>query len=119
MIGSTIWIFDINRRVYPPREKGRVSGAPIWREHWRPVKITGETSRSWLTEYGEKVPKKGANPHFVAFTREEIDRAAWVQDNRYRIVREIEGISDHDTLRKIAEVIGYQPPSQSNGQEKT
>ena len=85
-VGDTIWYFDTNRRVYPPPEPGRIwaSGGPIWREHWRPVQITGETSRSWVLGSGcwivgkvvTKIPKRGDDPlrkHF-AFTREELDQ---------------------------------------------
>lgn len=39
-----VWVFDINRRVYP--EGGGIGRSPIYREHWRKVAVTGQTSRS-------------------------------------------------------------------------
>src|SRR5690348_13336803 len=74
-VGSTIWVFDCNRRVYA--KDGR--GGPIYREHWRPVKIASETSRSWITDWGQKVPKKGEH-HGVCFTEKEVDDKSWVED---------------------------------------
>jgi len=47
-VGDTVWVFDINRRVYD----GNGLGAKIiYREHFRPVHIIGETSRSWILDY--------------------------------------------------------------------
>ena len=40
-VGSTVWVFDVNRRVYRERKPGETyaGGGPIWREHWAPRKI--------------------------------------------------------------------------------
>jgi hypothetical protein len=63
-VGSKVWIFDLNNRVYADKKiaKGQLwySGAPIWREHWVPKVITGETSRSWLvsSHEGDRLPTK-------------------------------------------------------------
>lgn len=105
MIGSTIWIFDINRRVY----RKDTSGHPIWREHWRPEVIAGETSRSWITKLGKKVPKKGYDARSVAFSQEAIDRAAFIHDNAYRIGEAVGRLEDHDLLQQIAALINYKP----------
>jgi hypothetical protein len=105
-----VWIFDINRRVYAPKELGRLysSGPPIWREHWRKCAITGETKRSWITEWGRKIPKTGHDPRSVCFSEEEIDRMAWIVDNRHRLARYIESITDFDKMKQVAEIVGYQ-----------
>ena len=80
-IGSTIYIFDRNHRVYRKDAHGRSMGGPIWREHWRPVTITGETSRSRLCD-NVKLPKKGGR--WIADPA-EIDRQAWAHEHKYRI----------------------------------
>lgn len=97
-----LWVFDINRRVYPKNKT--ISSAPIWREHWVRREIVGETSRSWIDKFGNKYPKKGGRG--VLFSQEEIDKAAWVHENRHRIRDEIQWI-DYETLKKVAELIGY------------
>lgn len=108
-IGSTVWLFNINRRVYRERKPGEIyaSGAPIWREHWVPHLIVGETARSWVLEYGRKVPKKGADPRCVSFSSEEINRAAYVHENAPKIGDKVRRIADADLLRKVADLIGY------------
>lgn len=98
-IGSTIWIFDRTRRVYPE---------PLYREHWRPVTIEGETSRSWVTSwYGKKVPKRGPRQG-IAFTEAEVEADVWVHDHRYKIVRMVEQC-EVETLKAIAQAVGYMP----------
>lgn len=105
MIGSTVWLFDENRRVYT--RGGSVGRGPIWREHWAPRKIVGETSRSWVTEYGDKVPKRGCDPRCVAFSRDEIERQAYIHENAHKIGEAVRCIGDYELLRKVAELIGY------------
>jgi hypothetical protein len=102
-----VWLFDRDRRVYNKDEKGRSTGGPIWREHWVKHEIVGETSRSWLTKRGQKVPKKGGPG--IAFDEAGINRRAFVRDNSYKISQAIARCDDYDTLVKIAEIIGYKP----------
>ena len=99
-VGDTIWIFNINRRVYQRDEKGRAFGGPIWREHWGPDQITGETSRSWLTKWGNKIPKNG-KADGVAFSEIEIDQAAYVNDKAHRVARAVQSLSCYDTLKRV------------------
>jgi len=108
-IGSTIWAFDINRRVYAKDASNTFGGGPIWREHWRPMKVTGETSRSWITAWG-KYPKSGG-PN-LAFSESDIDRAAFVNDHKHRICEAIRSEYDFDTLVQIAKLVGYKLPPQ-------
>lgn len=51
-IGSIVYLFDPNHRVYPKDENGRNKWGsnPIYREHFVPVVITGETARSWIVD---------------------------------------------------------------------
>lgn len=112
-VGSTVWVFDINRRVYRERKPGEkyAVGAPIWREHWVPRKIVGETVRSWVLVQGGRVPKKGADPHLFSFSEADIARRAWVHDNRHLIERAVGRVCDYDTLRSVAALIGYETPN--------
>lgn len=98
-----VWVFDQNRRVYP--KDG--NGGPIPREHWRKRKVVGETSRSWVLEYGTKVPKK--NPHWgFLFSETELDEWCWDKENRYKITVWINDRAVNTaTLRKVADLIGY------------
>ena len=106
-VGSTVWIFDNNRRVYPKAEKGRLwaSGGPIYREHWTTAKIIGETRRSWITDRNQKVPKKGPHPG-VRFTQHEVDEDAWMNDHRYKVSEAVARCRDVEKLRAIAQAVG-------------
>jgi len=108
-VGDKIWYFDSNRRRYPPTPPGSLwaGGGPIWREHWRLVEITGDTSVSWVTAYG-KAPKRGGDIRW-AFTEAEVDDRSWVNDNAYRIGNKVGGLHDPALLREIARLIGYEP----------
>jgi hypothetical protein len=99
-IGDTIWLFDINRRVYAPDK----SGGPIWREHWRPVEIVSETSRSYVTKYGERCPKKGRDPNVWVWSQAEIDRAEIVQGS-WAIANDVRGCRDADKLLAIRSIL--------------
>lgn len=99
-IGDTIWIFDQNRCFYKPGEKG----GPIWREHWRPEIITGETRVSWVTQWGAKINKK-APGNGVAFSQEQIDRAAFVHDNAHVIAGRVRQCRDYDLMKAIADLL--------------
>jgi hypothetical protein len=110
-IGSTIWRFDINRRVYPPRKSGErySSEGPIWRQHWKPEKIESETSRSWVTDYGTKLPKNGGwDKRTVCISEEEIGRRAYIHDHRHKIADRVQRIDDYAALVEIAALVGYE-----------
>ncbi len=108
-IGSTIWIFDENHRVYHKDTAGRSEGGPIYREHWRPVVITGETSRSWIigSRWDLKIPKHGPHPA-ACFTEAEMNDYCWANDYRSKVVRCVERC-DAAKLRQIAAIVGYTP----------
>ncbi len=109
-IGSTVWVFDINRRVYPPKPAGKLwsTGGPIYRHHWVPQRISGQTARSWLTDYGHKIPKKGEHQG-VAFTQQEVEDAVWLNSYHYEIVETLRRIKDVNILRVVAHDIGWKP----------
>ena len=108
-VGDHVWIFDINRRVYPPPPPSRVySGAPIYREHWCKVEIVGETKRSWIVgPYRRKVPKNGPPPRGVAFDEREVDDDVMLHEHRYCIAERVRDCWDADALRRVAEILGY------------
>jgi hypothetical protein len=112
-VGSTVWVFDYNHRVYTKAPDGSVyGGRVIWREHWRPKTITGETSRSWIVQEHPwtptiKIPKKDPPTHIYAFSEDEVIQRAWVNDHAHKIAEIINRRIDYSTLRKVAEVIGY------------
>ncbi len=102
-VGSTIWRFDRECRKY-----GRDRSTPIYREHWQPYAIVGETSRSWLVGHlhnPSKAPNSGAHPGW-AFTAQEVDDDCWANENRYQICRIVERCSPAK-LRQIAEIVGW------------
>ena len=102
-VGDTLYMFDGNRRKYAPGNSG-----PIYREHFYPVVVVGETPRSWLVgpEWGQvKVSKK--DPWSVLFTAEMVNDAVWMNEHRHRIASRVGSIRDMDVLRKIAAIVGY------------
>jgi hypothetical protein len=122
-IGSTVWIFDAERRVYAKEKMspGKLwySGAPIWREHWRPTAIVGETRVSWILGYdrGRKISKRDLAAGTVrgALTSEaDLDAACYVNDHAHKIADRVQrisgGLAAAETLRKIATLVGYEEP---------
>lgn len=109
-IGDKLWVWDENRRVYDRSTSG--FGPPIWREHYRQLEIVDETSRSWVLSDRQKINKKGLStgglwPR-ICRTEREIDKAEWVEKHRHRIAAIlIRGKIDYETLRQIAEMLGY------------
>lgn len=101
-----VWVFDSNLRKYRRNEKGLPYGPPIWKEHWRKLEIVAETNRSWITTCGRKVPKSGGPG--IAFSEEEIDRQAYIEEHRHKIADRVSYLKDHDTLKRIAELVGYE-----------
>ena len=107
-IGDTAYEFDINRRVYRRNVSGQAYGGPIYREHWRPVIITGESGKSWLLDrYPLKIGKAKAEAAWK--TAAEVDDACWVDDHRHRIAASLHHCSDVEVLKEIARIIGYTP----------
>jgi len=112
-IGSTVWIFDENYRVYT--KDGPGWGRIIYREHFRPHEIVGETGVSWVLDDGRKVNKKTLKTHRNAFepvltSEEDIDKVCWMREHRQGITRMVGNLnrfSDYDKLISIADMVGY------------
>lgn len=100
----TVWIFDRNRRVYAPGDR---SSRPIYREHFAPRKVVGSNKVSWLLSNHERVSKKdltfrdwnGCRERI--YDQQDVEDACWVHDNRYRIIKAVEGCRDPVALKQI------------------
>lgn len=93
-VGDKVWIFDHNYRVYPKDKL--IGSAPIYSEHFRQKTIESETSRSWIVD-GIKYSKKDV---LGLYTDEQKEDVIWENENRYKIVHEVEKCSVY-ILRKI------------------
>lgn len=120
MIGQTVWRFDSNHRVYTKPYPGcKWSGSVlIYREHWRPCVVVGETSRSWLVgirlggNAHWKVPKRGPHPGF-ALSEQEVDDDCWLNQHRLAISQAVLYLRDATKLRQIADIINWKPEHQA------
>ena len=103
-----VWVYDSNIRHYERDENGKAYGSPIYRESWVKRKVEGETTRSWILEYGYKAPKKPdrIQAQVLAYDEVELEDKIWKHDNAYKISEKVRS-ADAETLRKVAEVIGY------------
>lgn len=119
-VGSPVWVFDENRRVYSTDAQGW--NKLVWRAHWVRRRIWGENSRSWLVgpdgSFKPKrlasIPKRGpfksTGPwRLVAYSEAEIDQHEWVHDHADEIGQKVGGLTDFATLRMVANAIGYAP----------
>jgi hypothetical protein len=116
-IGSTVWVFDENHRVYRDGKS-----APVWREHWRRKQVKGETSRSWVVGDGDRrygglklakaeVVAGTYDRSVIALSEQDIDRAEWVRENRYIISGVIDRLNDYYILQQVAMIVGYKEPN--------
>jgi hypothetical protein len=117
-VGSTVWLFDENRRVYPDGPDGRRSFGSrlIWREHWRPTKIVGETRVSWILghSHGRKISKRdlaAGTVRGVLTNEADLDAACYVNEHAHavseRVRRLAGGRKAAEVLRRIAALVGY------------
>lgn len=108
-VGDELFTFNENHRVYKRDENGKAFGGPIYREHFRPIYVIGETSKSWIighdkTEYF-KTPK--SNPFSKnLYTKELMEDKILDQSMRYKVVDAVR-YSDVETLKKIAAIVGF------------
>ena len=108
-IGDTVYLFDINHRVYKRNADGRATGGPVYREHFRPFVIQGEDKRSWLVvSQGHTWQQRLAKSKFI--TAEQMDERIWLNDHRYKLNRLLNNCSDVDTLKAVADVLNYPAP---------
>lgn len=112
-IGTKVWVFDLDHRVYPKSETRWKFGSPIYSEHFRPAEITGETTRSWIVRGGmigeKRIPKKAPFANTGVYSDSLKDDKIWENQHRNKIIDQLRFCNDVDVLRKIAELIGYEP----------
>lgn len=103
-VGSVVFVHDQNHRVYTDR-----NGGPNPRYHYRPERVIGETSRSWLVGWGHRPDKHPKADPCGLYGLDDVEDALWVSTQRYRIARAIEVIRDADMLRAVAKLIDFEP----------
>jgi len=117
-VGSALWRFDESHRRYTEPPPGGLYGELIWRRHWLPEEVIGETSRSWLVgsrhnpvKLAKAAFRDGACPVGWARSEEQIAKLEWVHDNQRRIADHIGRMrGDHyDVLVEVARLVGYEP----------
>ena len=106
-IGDTLYHFDVNRRVYskPPAGSDRIWGDIIYAEHFKALKIVGETRVSWLLEHNYKVKKDAIGTLFL--TQEQMSDNIWSHHHRHKI-RDLLDQANAAELRTIGGILGYQ-----------
>lgn len=118
-MGDTLYLFDSNRRVYPnvtddEKKAGKIwpSGGPIYREHFRPLLIAGETPGTWVLEPGRlTVNKKTLKARRTAFgqecvyTKDQVDAKVYIHDNATRIAALVEHCHNVDLLKRIDKML--------------
>lgn len=103
-IGDDVFLKDTNHRVYARNSQGKPFGGPLFSGHFVPVRIVGETSRSWIiTRYGMKCPKKGPT---VLYTAEQVHEQVWLHEHQSRIIRELERCQDIQVFKQLARLLG-------------
>lgn len=114
-VGDTLYRYDVNRRVYSKPSAGRAWGEIIYAEHFQPLKIIGETSRSWLLEHDWKASKATLSSPDARkfggrgfFTAEQMADDIWIHEHRHKI-RDMLDRASPAQLRQIAEIVGYNP----------
>lgn len=107
-IGDTVYEFDGNRRVYKPDASGR--NRIVFAKHFIPHVVVGEGGRSVLVKpVIGRLQKKVGRASFGKgkwFTEAQYANRLWAHQHRHAVIRIVER-ADVDTLRKIAEMIGY------------
>ena len=102
-IGDRVWLRDY--------EFARRDGK------WKRVEIVGETRVSWIVGLPDhkwawkKVPKKSTDPvryEGIAWSIQEVVEKNFVAENNYKIGTIVGRVKDYETLRKIADLIGYE-----------
>lgn len=115
-IGQKLYRHDGNYRHYE-NDDGTRSAGPIFIKSFRTYYVVGETKRSYLITYNEnpstyqllratKLPKMDELQwHGYLETWKQVEDAAWVNDNAYRIARRVPGHMSKDQLQRIEAII--------------
>lgn len=78
------------------------------------VTVLGETSRSWIVGVdlnskwnNFKVPKHAPFSTGKIYTPRMVEEFEFITNHKYKILQTAERISDYETLKKLAELVGY------------
>lgn len=117
-IGTTLWEFDENRRVY--RDKSYGGGGIIYRGHFKEMRIYDQTHGTWLVEsltgghrgsINKKTlrePSKGGRPGNQYYTPQAMEDQVWLHDHRHKVIDALRN-APADVCRQVAELLGYDP----------
>lgn len=114
-IGDLVYVFDSNHRVYPEKKPGETySNGPIYREHFQPRRIIGQTTQSWLVGFKDDNAQDVNNRYVTKhkkkenrlYTAEQVNEQVYIHDHGYKIQDAVRH-ADYATLRKIAELLNY------------
>lgn len=105
-----VWIYNENNRRYHD-ENGVKHSTPIVRYYWGRHEIVSETSRSWVTSDGYKIPK---NPEvrskdfwasrYVVFSEEEVLERVYVQENSNKLAEAVRKLGYAD-LKAVEAIV--------------
>jgi hypothetical protein len=76
------------------------------------VDITGETTRSWVCSRYGRDTKYAKKDHQIA-TEDEYRKDIWRDKHQYRIGHLVGNRLPYETLKKIADLIGYDETKES------
>lgn len=119
-VGDTLWRFDSNHRQY---DKPGPGGRIVYRSHFVPEVITGETKMSWLVQWYQRVVWK-INKKTLAtamqngysgsqfYTAQGVEDDIWRNEHRCKIEGMMRGASI-DQLRQIGAILGYDDAAES------
>lgn len=103
-IGSEVYMFDANKRVYDKDKDGQSFGSPIYRKYFFKTTIIEETSRSWIVDYWRtKINKKTLQG--IWLTEEEVNEKCWIHDNQHKISEKVGLCNNFEKLKLIEKII--------------
>lgn len=103
---SSFWWYDYNYRVYQD-DAGNKTSTVNERLSWRELAVVDETSRSWVLANGVKIPKNKPLPIGYSASVEDVNDRVYKSRHVYKIGEALRKV-DAQTLRKVAELIGYE-----------
>jgi hypothetical protein len=114
-IGDKVWIFDNNRRRYED-DNGNELNRPWYKAHFFETKIIGETKQSWIVEEWKKLKVNKKTLEYsttntygldgkLYISEEQINQICWIEENKYKIVDQVEHCKDYIKLKAINEIL--------------
>ena len=113
-VGDTVYLFNENRRVYRKDESGKSFGSPIYREHFLPIRVTGENARVlFLNDHTTFVINKKSGLARVGgyqtepfFTQKEMEDACFIKENSIVVSEQIRKLwNDNRGAEKLMKIM--------------